>query len=81
MNQELCQLELVGKTPQVLDELQGDCSLQTREQVFDLALNLTHWMIKQLQAGYDFGRVNESGKFEGLVFPCKGAILKNASPV
>jgi hypothetical protein len=63
-------LLLDGPTVETLEGLQADCGLANRAAVFDLAVVVLDWIVKQHQGGYEIGR-SKGDNFQPMLLPIK----------
>lgn len=45
------QIELSERQAEMFDELKNDCELETRKELFNLAMTLLHWAVKETKNG------------------------------
>ena len=61
---------LDGPTVTTLNELQATCGLGTRAAVFDLALVVLDWVVKQQLSGHEVGR-SKDDNFQPMLLPIR----------
>lgn len=71
------QFDLNDERLKELDRLMQDCGIGTRKELFDNALTLFEWAVREVQGGHTIAAVNEAQKrYRELQMPA----LNRAAP-
>lgn len=69
-DQQRFTLLLDGPTVELVEGIQAAMNLRTKTAVFDMALNLLDWAVRQQQDGFEIGRYDATTeKFDTLLLP------------
>jgi hypothetical protein len=64
------QLDMPDEQVEVLDHLMQDLNIRTRKDLFNNALTLFEWAVKEKRAGRAIASINEAdGKFREILMP------------
>lgn len=70
-----CQLEFEETEMRELEELMKECGIRTKADLFNNALALFVWAIKEQKSGAIIGSINEKAKtYKELIMPVLSAV-------
>jgi hypothetical protein len=74
------QFELPGDRALEIERLMTECGIETKKDLFNNALTLLRWAVKETRKGHAIASVDEgSGKFRELQMPILAAVAPHES--